>query len=502
MSSLTIIAINCYNSPMDKKELQQLLREKAAEKRNKEMKKDEKAGHAEQTKAKASKKNKRAVGDTALKVAIFGTAIVLVALCVYVVRHSMPENTDRYDSLKEAYETLLKQNEALEAENVSLKEDYNYLVEENLRISEQVTDLESIISGIELKEAEKEANPYDDTYVSEYYISKKLSWNLIDNVNVSNNTTDYIAINDRFYYAIYSPKEVTVSKYDSKKELISSEKCDVSQGQYFDFGQDCEYVTVTYTAKNTYFVSTGIQTGSKERPERGNSFYVVGKNAPANVSLSYAGRCLKSGGTILVLPGTYVDNVDVQNKTANIIGVDRNLCALISYEKDYYKPPLEVSAGKIANLTIEAVDDGKHSSELYSYGVHSDFNYLTDKTLVIDNCVIKSDYNSSLGIGLRRGTVTISNCVFDELFFHDSDDDSFGGTQNLKLIGNTFSKLVIHSQEKDNADVRLTLKNNTFSSVSGVNAYSGGSFEGYFKGLKGFTLTDDSAGNSVGEVNY
>ena len=433
-----------------------MLRERAAAKKEKELKKAEKATQkatvkAEKVKAPKQKSHKKTANDTFLKVAVFGAAIILVGLCVYVVKNSMPGDSDKYDSLKEAYDSLLKQNEVYGAENLALKDEVSYLKEENARISAQVTDLESIINGIELKEAEKEANPYDDTYVSEYYVTKKMKWNLIENVSVSNNTPDYIEINDRFYYAIYSPQPVTVNIYDSKKELISSEKCDVSQGQYFDFGHDCEYVTLTYTAKNTYFVSSGIQTGSKEKPDRGNYFYVVGKNAPANVSLSYAGRCLKSGGTILVLPGTYIDNVDVQNKTANIVGVDKNLCSLISYEQDYTKPPLEVSAGKVANMTIEAINDGRHKSDVSAYAIHSDFNYLTDKTLVIDNCVIKSDYNSSIGIGLRRGTITISNCVFDDVFFHDSDDEDYGGEQNIKFVNNSFKSLYIHSQEKDNA---------------------------------------------------
>ncbi|MBO4678492.1 MAG: hypothetical protein J5626_02385 [Lachnospiraceae bacterium] len=484
---------------MDKKEIQKRLREQAAAKKEKELLKIEKA---ECRKKEKSKKGKAAQNDLFLKIAVFGTAIFLVGLCVYVVRHSLPDNTDKYDSLKSAYESLLKDNDSYVSENLSLREEIDYLRDENERVNQQVADLESILNSIELKEAAKEANPYDDTYVSEYYVTKKKSWNLIENVSVSNGTTDFIEINDKFYYAIYSPQSVTVNKYDSKKELIGSEKCDVSQGQYFDFGQDCAYVTLTYTAKNTYFVSSGIQTGSKERPDRGNYFYVVGKNAPANVTFSYAGRCLKSGGTILVLPGTYIDNVDVQNKTANIIGVDRNLCSLISYEQDYYKPPLEIAAGKVVNLTIEAVSDGRHSAELSAYGIHSDFNYLMDKTLLIDNCTVKSDYNSSIGVGLRKGTITISNCTFDDIFFHDSDDESFGGAQNIKFIGNTFTNMIIHSQEKDSADVKLTFKKNSFKGISAMNAYTGGSYDGYFKGLKGFTLTEDSAGNSLGDVNY
>lgn len=488
---------------MDKKEIQKRLREKAAAKKEKELEKELlKAEKAERKSAPKSKKGKKAQNDLLLKVAVFGTAIVLVGLCVYVVKNSMPENTDKYDSLKDAYESLLKEKESYEAANLELKEEIDYLKEENARIAEQAADLESIISSIELKEAEKEANPYDDTYVSEYYYTKSKSWNLIENVKTSNNTTDFIEINDRFYYAIYSPQAVTISKYDSKKELIDSEKCDASQGQYFDFGRDCEYVTITYTAKNTFFVSSGIQTGSREKPDRGNYFYVVGKNAPANVSLSYAGRCLKSGGTILVLPGTYIDNVDVQNKTANIIGVDKNICSLISYEKDYTKPPLEVSAGKIANLTIEAVDDGKHKADTPAYAIHSDFNYLADKTLTIDNCVIKSDYNFSIGIGLRRGTITISNCVFDSIFFHDSDDENYGGEQNLKLVNNTFSQVIIHSQEKDNSKVNLTFKNNKIKTMEVHNAITEGIYEGCFVGLKGFYLSDDSSGNSLAEFNH
>lgn len=451
---------------------------------------------------KAPKNHKRLSGNLFLTVFIVLAAVTMIGLAVYMIKDGFSSESQKYEALKTAYDSLLKENEATGAENLALKEELDALYDENTRLNEQLTDLESIIGGIELKEAEAEANPYDDTYVSEYYVTKKLSWNLIENVKTNGDTTDYIEINDKFYYAIYSPKSVTVNKYDGKKELISSEKVDVSQGQYFDFGTDCKYVTISYSDKKTYFVSSGILTGSKERPDRGNYFYVVGKNAPANVSLSYAGRCLKSGGTILVLPGTYVDNVDVQNKSANIIGVDKNLCSLVSYDKDYYKPPLEIAAGKVANMTIEAVSDGYHDSELSAYGIHSDFNYLADKTLTIDNCIVRSDYNVSIGIGLRRGTITISNCIFDDIFFHDSDDENYGGEQNIKFINNSFKTMNINSQEKDNAKVNLTFKKNTFSSITAANVITNVNVDGCFKGLKGFYLTEDSAGNSLGDVNY
>ena len=436
-----------------------------------------------------------------MKVSMALAIVAIFGFGYYIAKESIDSEKKKYEALKSAYDILLNENvkaqEAYGAETDRLNEEIDALTEENLRIGEQLSDLESIIGGIELKEAAAEANPYDNTYVSEYYVSKKKSWNLIENVKNNNGTSDYIEINDKFYYAIYSP-----NRYDSKKELLSTESADVSQGQYYDFGSDCKYVTLSYSATNTYFVSTGILTGSKERPDRGNYFYVVGKNAPANVSLSYAGRCLKSGGTILVLPGTYIDNVDVQNKSANIIGVDRNLCSLISYEKDYFKPPLEISAGKVTNLTIEAINDGRHSAELSAYGIHADFDYLADKTLTIDNCVIKSDYNSSIGIGLRRGKITISNCVFDDIFFHDAADSKLGGEQNIVFKNNSFTDLLIHSQENDNAKVNMTFINNTFSSISAMNVNSSGYFEGFFKGLKGFNLTSDSTGNSMSDVNY
>ena len=121
---------------------------------------------------------------------------------------------------------------------------------------------------------------------------------------------------------------------------------------------------------------------------------------------------------------------------------------------------------------------------------------------MIDNCILKSDYNVSLGIGLRRGTITVSNCVFDDVFFHDSDDENYGGEQNIRFINNNFSGMTIHSQEKDNSKVNMTFKNNTFKSIEVHNVITGNSVDGCYKGLKGFYLTEDSAGNSLGDVNY
>ena len=80
---------------MDKKEVQQMLREKAAAKKEKELKKAEKVAQkaagkatekAEKVKIPKQKSHKKASNDLFLKVAVFGAAIILVGLCVYVVR--------------------------------------------------------------------------------------------------------------------------------------------------------------------------------------------------------------------------------------------------------------------------------------------------------------------------------------------------------------------------------------------------------------------------------
>ena len=62
--------------------------------------------------------------------------------------------------------------------------------------------------------------------------------------------------------------------------------------------------------------------------------------------------------------------------------------------------------------------------------------------------------------------------------------------------------MVIHSQEKSNAKVNLTFKNNKVKSMEVHNVITETVSEGDFVGLKGFHLNEGSSGNSLAELNY
>ena len=62
-----------------------------------------------------------------------------------------------------------------------------------------------------------------------------------------------------------------------------------------------------------------------------------------------------NGGTIIVMPGDYYENVRAWvNKPINIIGVDKNKCILRHDCGQYANPPLEIAAGYVKNMTIYA----------------------------------------------------------------------------------------------------------------------------------------------------
>jgi len=236
------------------------------------------------------------------------------------------------------------------------------------------------------------------------------------------------------------------------------------------------------------------------------------------------------GDTILVMPGTYEDEiVEAWGKTVHIVGISKESCIIKNATGTYSTPPIEMGAGSLENLTVIAEEGtSTDQSGWRNYAVHVEDNNLFGKTLSIVNCNLISYNAPAVGIGLRGGaTVNIEHCNLigktangGSLFFHDASSSSYTGTQNINVIdcdmrseGTAEPTLKATSQCVSGATVNVRfLKNNVFNTngasyeIASNNTDgtpSGGSYSGNpWRNLVNFNLTEDCFGNRKPGMNY
>lgn len=414
----------------------------------------------------------------------------------------------------------------LEEQLAQYEEDMDSLGGSKAVIIERIEDYENEI--LKLQEAAEQLNAAASgaTLYSESYSRMGIKWNLIENYTSKKSngvySTPKIPVDASYYYAIYSPETVSVVCYSKNHSTLRTLKEDASDGWFFTLEDDVAYVIVKYASEECILVSTGINRDKPTVPAKGSNFYVVGANSPVDLSMSSAVNRITGGGTVLVFPGTYTDNVSATTKKINLIGVDKTKCILQSYSMDYFKPPIEAAAGTIKNLTIRAVNKKSKEAELKAYAIHIDYDYTTTRGITIQNCNISSDFNSALGIGLRTGNITISDCELTGLeyglFFHDSvASEVIGGKQsitvtNCKIKGTTGKyAMAVESNEIKGNEVTVIFKNNTLSNpnatsgsslITAINSATKKDYDGYWLGLKNFKLDSSSKGNNVSALNH
>jgi len=167
-------------------------------------------------------------------------------------------------------------------------------------------------------------------------------------------------------------------------------------------------------------------------------------------------------------------------------------------------------------MTIRTVNKGSKTTDRKAYAIHSDYDYQAGRGLTISNCIISSDFNAGIGLGTRKGTVTISNCTITGkdhgIFFHNADRADVGGDQTLKITGCTIKgttgnyAIAIQGIALDNTKMSLIFKNNKFSNGNGgspaINTVAGaGEDDSSWLGFKGFTLDSSSTGNNIAAFN-
>lgn len=168
-----------------------------------------------------------------------------------------------------------------------------------------------------------------------------------------------------------------------------------------------------------------------------------------NDAVMHAYELEKDGSsvTIKVYPGVYREVVRIKDgHRISIIGTDKENCILRDDSGEYDNAPLMILGdGSVKNLTIIAThrDNRDFMStrtddyKIGSYALHIDgFPYNVDypRTLTVENCLLYSEQNAAVGIGMQKNfTLIIKNCEMiknmpDELYEicpNESDKGAF-----------------------------------------------------------------------------
>lgn len=479
----------------------------------------------ENTHKKRAKEQIRKLGNIIVAMAVALAALTLT--CVFLgmkVSELEGSKVATSDDYSQKYNELLIENQNLKeqlSDSVSVSDDSDLSDSDNLQ---RITELEETIENNGKLMEEIYADGEDPALLSEAYYYAKTKWNLLENYDLSDSgssvSSGFIRVNPRYYYCAYAPAgNFTITSYSEDFAQLETVKDDASTGLYVKFDDKAYYIKVSFSSESknkAIFVSTGIDKETMSEPLSRRAFYVVSKNSPVSLSPSLAVSKVISGGTVLVLPGTYNDTISASSKAINLLGVGSGRCIIQSSSSDYYTPPLEIAAGTVSNISFKAVNSGAANTELKAYGVHVDYDYSYGRNLTISNCVITSDFNAGIGIGLRgNGTLKLVGCTISGadrgIFLHDCDRENFGGNQNLVIdscditsIGSS-PAVHLHSQGMSNANVSLTFTNNVLKSTGGnellvCTNQNGGTFEDSWNSLQNYHLVN-GYGNNVAVMN-
>jgi len=153
--------------------------------------------------------------------------------------------------------------------------------------------------------------------------------------------------------------------------------------------------------------------------------------------------------TVLVMPGTYEESIDLLGRYISIVGVNKKTCVLVNHSGDYYTPPLNIGMNNhIMNMTIKSTHE-KATIDSYtipSYAIHMDNNSPAGD-LLIKNCLLESHQHAAIGIGLRdQQKVILEDCELIKRVFDDGFTKHMNGSlyaHNYQLSGATNQQLIV-----------------------------------------------------------
>lgn len=194
----------------------------------------------------------------------------------------------------------------------------------------------------------------------------------------------------------------------------------------------------------------------------------------AYTTISEAVAAASDSDEILVYPGVYDESVHAWGKRVRIRGTSKRDCILTHSALNYPDPPLEMSHGELANLTIRGTNTGTQTGEHHAYCMHVEDNTCNGSSLLVQDVIFENAVHACVGIGLRNHyTLEFRGCEFhatgatnEAVYCHDHETTTHGeDDQHLAIIdcsletaGGTVIKL--QSQEINGNHATLTAQRN------------------------------------------
>ncbi len=192
-------------------------------------------------------------------------------------------------------------------------------------------------------------------------------------------------------------------------------------------------VLVTHTKTYAAVGQTKFLRYLTRAAEQGNVYEVRQDGLGEFTSIQEGVDYVESGDTLIIYPGIYEENVIIEDKEINLMGISQEACILTANADNYHHIPLTISAGMIYNMTICATSTHENYMPVYipkdiyesgdtaliyewqdkfpGYAIHVDNDYSYGRELVIEDCRILSDTNQCIGIGYRPDSkIVLTGC--------------------------------------------------------------------------------------------
>lgn len=362
-------------------------------------------------------------------------------------------------------------------------------------------------------------------------ISKYAGYDCSDFIKVEQGKTVYFSQTDGTLSSIYE-----IAKYGSNKSFISRKSEWINN---YTVETGVEYIRVVVNdngIKNNFMVSYNNNIPYEEyyepyySPKIPINVKMVDKNGSGTYSkISNAVKDATDGCTILVMPGNYTDEIiDAWGKDITIRGIDKRKTIITNSLDDYTKPPLQMGAGTLENVTVIAKKNPNGSTGFRNaYAMHIEDNNLFNKSLLVKNCNFIAYNGATVGMGMRGGCdVRFEDCYFNSpeynnigtsgyaFYFHDNADVNYCGYEKLTIKNCVFESvhtsgvvMRIDSEGNNGTTVDVTFIANICANYNHTNTYLSlhnisGKTNTDWNGLKNFRINLKSFGNNATQLNY
>jgi len=337
--------------------------------------------------------------------------------------------------------------------------------------------------------------------------------------------------------------DVVVYKYDNNRDPINFDevyKLKNTEPLIIDKPSGTQYVRISINDTsgldlNNYDIIVSLEewgfylnedyTNDPVTPINASDFGVnvivetTGRGDYTDISTAYNDNDRKP--CIELKDGVYnVDGNGLSLGKAYFKGENRDLTIIKNGNAHYPYSAIDLVEGVIENITFYST---ANDTSTPAYAMHLENNDTSGKKIKFYNCVFISDYNASVGIGLRSGLdIEFYNCKFitnntnntsgsakGAVFFHDSIDSNYYGYQSIKFINCLFKSannyaLSMESVNSANTLIATFINCNFYTKErqnKNVIYFANGRELGYLCG-NSIKLSNRSSGNNIDLLNY